>query len=261
MTDSHVHIGQYEDKYYDPLEVMDIVMSAGMEGMSFSTTSSCKDNILYQEIENEILSFLSGISYTTETIRPFFWYIPDYINQNITLESAFTGIPYKGIKIHPFAHNWDLNNIRHMDTLHDLFEYASRNNLPVLIHTGNSGIDNADRFERFMNEYSNTKCILAHCRPLDITIELLKKYNNVYCDTAFVPLSNILKIIGSGHGNKIIFGSDFPITHFYASKYQDSSKTMPVSLKEKYAEDISDWGAITKELKEKRTFQNSNSMK
>ena len=241
MTDSHVHIGQYEDRYYDPLEVMDIVMSAGMEGMSFSTTSSCKDNILYQEIEREISSFLSRISYTAEIIRPFFWYIPDYIDQNITIESALTGIPYKGIKIHPFAHSWDFNNIRHMDTLHSIFDYGSRNNLPVLIHTGNNSIDSADRFERFMHEYHDTKCILAHCRPLDMTIELLKKYPNVYCDTAFVPLANIRHIIASGLASKIIFGSDFPITHFYATKYQNSGDNVRISLKEKYAEDIAGW--------------------
>jgi predicted TIM-barrel fold metal-dependent hydrolase len=48
-----------------------------------------------------------------------------------------------------------------METLHGLFDYASRHGLPVLIHTGHNKTDRADRFERFISEYQNTKCVLA----------------------------------------------------------------------------------------------------
>jgi predicted TIM-barrel fold metal-dependent hydrolase len=241
MTDSHIHIGQYEDVYYDPLEIMDIVMSAGMEAMCFSTTSSCMENILYPEIENEITAFLSRISYSAETIRPFFWFIPDYINQNITIENAFNVIPYKGIKIHPFAHNWNFDDSRHMETLHNLFDYADRHCLPILIHTGHSEVDRADRFERFIRKYHSTKFILAHCRPLNTTIEMLKKYNNVYCDTAFTTKTELRKIILAGFCKRIIFGSDFPITHFFRTRYPPSNKNPAIPLQEKYLEDISKW--------------------
>jgi len=242
MTDSHVHIGQYEDVYYDPFEIMDIVMSAGMEAMSFSTTSSCRENILYPEIEKEITAFLSGISYSAETVRPFFWFIPDYINQNITIENAFNVIPYKGIKIHPFAHIWNFDDLRHIETLHNLFDYADRHCLPVLIHTGHSEVDRADRFERFIREYHSTKCILAHCRPLDTTIEMLKKYDNVYCDTAFTTETELRTIVFAGFEKRIIFGSDFPITHFFRIMYPPPNKNPVISLCDKYAEDIASWG-------------------
>jgi len=241
MTDNHVHIGQYYDIYYDPLEIMDVVMSAGMEGMSFSSTSSCIENILYSEIEKEIVFFLSGISFTAEIIRPFFWYIPDYINQNITIKNAFGSIPYKGIKIHPYAHNWDFDDTRHLEALHSLFDYAAENNLPVLIHTGFSGVDNANRFEPFISEYRNVKCILAHCRPIDTTIAMLKKYANAYCDTAFVPGTDVQKIILVGLKDKILLGSDFPITHFYRTKNPGHVENRMISLRENYAQDIALW--------------------
>jgi uncharacterized protein len=239
MTDSHVHIGQYEDIYYDPLKIMDIVMSTGMEAMSFSTTSSCKENVLYPEIEKEITAFLSRISYSVETIRPFFWFIPDYINQSITIENAFNVIPYKGIKIHPFAHNWNFDDSKHMETLHNLFDYAGRHCLPVLIHTGYSEVDRADRFERFIHEYHGTKFILAHCRPLSATIEMLKKYNNAYCDTAFTTKTELRKIVLAGFQKRIIFGSDFPITHFFRTRYPPPNKNPVIPLQDKYLEDIS----------------------
>ncbi|MDR1583032.1 MAG: amidohydrolase family protein [Prevotellaceae bacterium] len=248
MTDSHIHIGQFKDVYYDPIEVTEIVMSAGMEGMSFSSTSSCKDNVLYSEIEKEITSFLSRIPYSDEVIRPFFWYIPDYINQNITPENASSCIPYKGIKIHPFSQHWDFNVTQHMEILHSLFEYAARNNLPVLIHTGHSGVDSANRFECFIDEYRYTKFILAHCRPLDVTIEMLKKYNNVYCDTSFAPKSDIRQLTSSGFRDKIIFGSDFPVTHFFKTKYPNPCDNSSISLKEQYAEDIAYWEMLEAEF-------------
>jgi len=248
MRDNHVHIGQFEDVYYDPVEVMDIIMSSGIDGMSFSSVSSCKMNIMYSEIEKEIISFLSRIPYSDEIMRPFFWYIPDYINQSITAENAFIGLPYKGIKIHPYAQKWDFDDTQHVEILHSFFDYAAHNKLPVLIHTGHSGVDSANRFERFMDEYRNTKCILAHCRPLDVTIELLKKYNNVYCDTAFTSSADIRQIVSFDLKDKIIFGSDFPITHYFRTKYPNPGDSSSISLKEQYADDIADWEMLKTEF-------------
>lgn len=71
MTDEHIHIGQFEDVYYNPIEIIDVVMSAGIDGISFSSLSSCINNILYSDVEKEILSFLSRIPYSDEIILPF----------------------------------------------------------------------------------------------------------------------------------------------------------------------------------------------
>jgi hypothetical protein len=244
MTDSHVHIGQFEDVYYDPIEIADIVMSSGMEGMSFSSVSSCMDDVPYARIEKEISRFLSRIPYSAETVRPYFWYVPNYISQNVTLDGAFASIPYKGIKIHPYAQSWDFGDSRHWEILHKIFGYASLNNLPVLIHTGHSGVDSADRFEGFVREYSSAKCVLAHCRPLGATIEMLQKYSNAYCDTSFAPKVDIRRILSCGLKDRIIFGSDFPVTHYFRTKYPSASGDSQISLKAQYAEDICGWEAL-----------------
>lgn len=248
MNDTHVHIGQFEDVYYDPLEVTDIVMSAGIKSMSFSSTSSCIGDIRYTVIEREILELLSCVSYSDEIIKPFCWFIPDYITQNISVERAFASVPYKGIKIHPYIQHWDFNDSSHMDTLHSLFDYSARNDVPVLIHTGHSGVDNAKMFEYFISEYKSAKCILAHCRPLDSTIEMLRKYYNVYCDTAFVPSIDIQQIISCGFSDRILLGSDFPITHFFKIKYPNSKDDPDVTMKDQYSEDIAEWKLLELDL-------------
>jgi predicted TIM-barrel fold metal-dependent hydrolase len=176
--------------------------------------------------------------YAPENVRPFFWFIPDYIKQGMNIENASLVIPYRGIKLHSFAHQWDFENQRQMEALHGLFDYAVRHALPVLIHTGHSGIDSAERFEDFFIEYRHVKCILAHCRPLDKTMEMIGLYDNVYCDTAFVPGDHLQEIIARGLGHKIIFGTDFPVTHYFRTKHPSPGKKAEITLGEQYAEDV-----------------------
>lgn len=246
MTDNHIHIGQFKDTYYDPVEIADIVLSSEIDGFSFSSTSSCIDNIEYREIEKEIKSFYSNTMYSEEMVRPFFWYIPEYIHQGISSENAFSEIAYKGIKIHPYVQNWDFGNTQHLGALHHLFEYAAQNNVPILIHTGHSGIDCADRFEDFIAEYEEASCVLAHCRPLDTTIKMLQKYDNAFCDTAFVPKEDVQIIIDSGFIDRILFGSDFPITHYFKTHYPQPDENPNITLAEQYAVDIADWETMLK---------------
>jgi predicted TIM-barrel fold metal-dependent hydrolase len=237
MRDEHIHIGKFKDTYYEPLEVIQTVMEAGIEGLSFSSTTSCCDNVLYIEVENEIKKLLSQLSWNTDIIKPYLWYIPDYIYQKINIEWFFDNIPYQGIKLHPFAHNWDFDNKKHFEVLHELLNYAEQKHLPVLIHTGHSGVDSADKFKQFFRDYRHITFVLAHCRPLEKTIEMMAKYSNVYGDTAFVPDEDIEEIIQAGYKSRIIFGTDFPITHYFKTKYPKPGENAFVTLEEQYAID------------------------
>jgi len=236
MIDNHIHIGRFHNTYYEPVEIIQIVMQSGIEGLSFSSTTSCCDNINYIEVEKEISQILSQISWNTDIIRPYLWYIPDYIRQGVKVENAIANIPYRGIKLHPQAHHWDFANIENTSVLHEILDYAQIHELPVLFHTGHDTTDATDKFCNLLKEHDKVKIILAHSRPLDQTIRLLKKYKNVYCDTAFTPEEDVKQIAAQGLATKIVLGSDFPITHFYRINYPRTDET-PLSLKEQYAED------------------------
>jgi predicted TIM-barrel fold metal-dependent hydrolase len=69
-------------------------------------------------------------------LAPYLWYIPAYLDQGVTVETAMASLPYCGIKLHPLAHRWDFAHSRHADALHHLFGYAGQHGLPVLIHPG-----------------------------------------------------------------------------------------------------------------------------
>jgi predicted TIM-barrel fold metal-dependent hydrolase len=125
-----------------------------------------------------------------------------------------------------------------MKTLHSIFNFASVNQLPVLIHTGHSGIDCADRFEKFFSEYNTVKIILAHGRPLDKAIEMMRKYKNVFCDTAFMDEKELKRIIEQGFSTRVLLGSDFPITYYYKTHYPENEQDRLVGLKDQYVQDL-----------------------
>jgi hypothetical protein len=238
MIDVHVHTGQFNQMWYDPALVIRTVLRAGVEKVFFTSTTTCKENVKFTEIEKEIGGLLSLYGYESQHIRPLLWYRPDYRKQGIGLEKAMRTLPYHGIKIHPRAQNWDLSDKNTLSILHELFGYTDQNKLPVLIHTGYDKIDEADKFSRFFSEYPNAKIILAHCRPPDQVLQLLLLNRNVFFDTAFVDEKDIGFFSLRGLRDRILFGSDFPITHYTNKKEKDMGTNLENELADQYRKDL-----------------------
>ena len=55
---------------------------------------------------------------------------------------------------------------------------------------------------------------LAHCRPAAETLALLQAYPNTVCDTAMANTEAVSRITAAGFGERIVYGSDFPIPHW-----------------------------------------------
>lgn len=215
MLDSHVHIGQFHEEYYDFDRVFDIIFNSGeVDSIVYSSTSSCISGVKYGAIRDEIAGALK--KYQADAAMPLFWVVPDYINQGITVDAAMGELDYGGFKLHPYGNNWDFeNDAGQCEFLHEVFDYADKRRMRVLIHTGESGVDRPNRFERFFGEYKNAGIVLAHCRPADETIKVMQKYPNVSGDTAFAPKERIDEVKAAGFGGRLFFGTDFPITHYF----------------------------------------------
>ncbi len=85
-----------------------------------------------------------------------------------------------------------------------------------MFHTGTE--TPADNFAEYCRDFPQTTFILAHGNPIDETIKIMKDCSNVFVDTAFLPIPNISKLCENGLSNRILFGTDFPITNYF---YQD----------------------------------------
>ncbi|GHV25453.1 hypothetical protein AGMMS4952_03220 [Spirochaetia bacterium] len=234
MTDNHVHIGQFCETWYEPLEVLGIVTEAGITDVVYSSTTSGKDEVRYKEIEHEIREVTA--EYPPDKMEPFFWYIPPYIDEGITIENAFQNLPYGGIKLHPRCHRWNLQDRKHLDCLHTLFGSAQDSGVPILIHTGEDDFEKPAFFEQFIAEYRDVRCILAHCRPVLETIAMFRTYKNVYGDTAFLPEANLQKIIQAGFGERLFLGTDFPITHYFTRGNTETNEPA-ITLEQQYKKD------------------------
>ena len=120
-------------------------------------------------------------------------------------------VPYKGFKLHPRGNHWDLSDKKTFELAEQVFRYADNYELPILIHCGCDDFEKPTLFEPFIAKYQKVQVQLAHCRPVEETLYMLKKYPNTLCDTAFVPKDVQNQIIAAGFGNRIRYGSDFPI--------------------------------------------------
>jgi predicted TIM-barrel fold metal-dependent hydrolase len=237
MTDIHVHIGQFKEIYYTAEEVFDAVFAGGsIDRFVFSSTTSCVEGVLYDTVVAEIEAALK--LYGPEKTAPLFWFNPAYLEQGINIEQIMDDLPYQGFKLHPLINNWDFENPDHIKALRKAFDYAAQNELPVLIHTGEGDVHSPDRFQAFFGLYPTVQFILAHSRPAETTITMLQKYSNVYCDSSFAPEESLQKITVAGFASRILFGTDFPITHYFRTKYPPQASVPVITLQEQYREDM-----------------------
>lgn len=221
MTDYHIHIGQFYERYYDAHEVFSaieqVTEKTGVNEVWYSSTSSCRYDVELFRIEEEI-EYAQKFQSSILKVKPYFWAVPAYFENRMNFEDAMEKINYCGIKIHPFAHKWNLKSAVHRKALEQIFSYSEKHQKSILIHTDGSDSCLPNRFESFFKNFPNAPIILAHCAPLKNTVEMLRKYPQIKADISVVESENISKMISDGLKHKLLFGTDFPVTHYGAEK-------------------------------------------
>lgn len=210
LIDNHIHIGWYSDGYHSPQSVWNAVRKAGIDKAVVSSTSTCLD--LYHNILTELyqLSSFAG----NDNIVPLLWLTPKMILNRWPIKMLLKSkIPWRGIKLHWLAHKWFFT---HQEVAHEaIFLARQLGGLPVLIHTGDWDCCRAKIFEPLISGNPDLKFVLAHGRPIDQTIDLMKRYHNVWTDTAFMPLHDIKLLREEGLVSRTMFGSDIPINGLF----------------------------------------------
>lgn len=251
LTDYHVHIGQWFNIYYSAESIFTALKAAGTDEIWFSSTtseryctespaviesiSSGKKNAngkhadiqfptaieLYEIVREEIKVALKTAEKINLNAHALYWVVPEIHKSslaNITIEKAMSELPYEGFKIHPRGNIWNLDDEKTVALANEVFTYAEKHNLMILIHCGPDEFELPNKFEQFIARYPKVLTQLAHTRPLDMTLEMLKKYPNTICDTAFTPKDVQEKVKKSGFAERIRHGTDFPIPHYYFCK-------------------------------------------
>lgn len=130
----------------------------------------------------------------------------------------------KGIKLLPMYAGFRPDD-RMLDPL---WEYATRHNLPVLLHTGTTFIAQAPldctlprRLDPVATRFPEVKIILAHLgHPYEgECVAVIRKHPNVYADVSalhyrpFQLYHSLMLVQEYGVWNKVLFGTDYPFTN------------------------------------------------
>lgn len=114
------------------------------------------------------------------------------------------------LKVHPFHSNLAFDDDRMIPYL----ELAMKYNLPVVIHTGSGYNDSPKRVLAMAKKYPKLKFVLAHMglgTDNQLAIDLMAEADNLYADTAWVPVRTTLEVIRRYGSKRVMFGTDSPI--------------------------------------------------
>ena len=257
MFDHHTHIGLYYKTYYD---FHDVFLALKNNGVAQTTTAYLTPRF---NDEKNALDFFYAVQEELKEAKAFaekiglkvnflYWADP-LVLKNIKLEkiwgikemvvsrasttagSGTTTAKYFGIALHPIIHAWTKD---FPEILTDIFRFAQNQNIPIFLHTGVSENDEPLQFEKWFSAFPEVKVRLAHCKDSKAIIKLFTKYENLTGDTAFCPKDSLDAICRAGFENRMFFGTDFPITHWFEHRDEENILADEKILTESYAKTV-----------------------
>ncbi len=206
ICDSHIHIGRFEDgNYFSPEDICNKLKAMGIKKWAVSSLSTIDNDFSIVAKEMHTL-----MNMAPEQTIPLLWVTPWMLNESYNLKKYDT-IPFAGIKIHGFADSWDSSG----EPLWKVFRIALDRGLPVLLHTGGKPESDAIAYDKICSQFKESTVILAHGRPVEQAIKVMKNNPNVYADIAFMPVEHIIQLREHVDDNRIMFGTDFPLDGYY----------------------------------------------
>jgi len=224
IIDAHVHLG-YTANFYMPdtsLERIICIMD------KFKVKRICGSHLaglVAHHFEFAHQETLKAIEKYPGRIFGYTIYDPNFPQESLASVRKYLKFEgFIGVKIHPAMHTYPMDGERY----DPLWEYAAKNNIPVLTHTWDATPQTTYPYElvpsqiyaepklagRVAQRFPEVKIILAHSgghyRGHLQAIEVVKKYENVYVDTcgatfSFGLIEWFVREIGA---HRILYGSD-----------------------------------------------------
>lgn len=243
MHDIHTHIGQFNQTKYDFHNIFKALKNNGVDETTFAYltplfTDSASAIEFYKAMTEETKDAVEFAKEIGLKVNPLYWIDPMVLFGGMTLESIMEDLNYKGLVVHPFLNDWNPSDEKRATLLTQVFEFAEQSNFEIYLHTGCSEKDNPLQFEQWFSDFPQVKVHLAHCKDPEPIIQLFSKYKNLVGDTAFCPQDSYKAICDAGFKDRMFFGTDFPITHWYEHLGEENFPTDETTLTESYAKTL-----------------------
>ena len=242
LCDSHIHIGQFYKEYFSPQWLMNKMAALGIDCAMVSSTTTCEEN--YDRVLAEMQA-LSQIG--RDSVFPVLWVTPLMMQDHKVIHRFLhCGIKWYCVKIHGALHEGWFTT--YSVAMKSAVKIAQKLGVPLLMHTGGRECCEAGYYEKIVSLHKRQTFILAHGRPVEQTIEVMLKHQNAWCDTAFAPTGDIVRLINAGLADRILWGTDLPIpSHFYGADmdYKSYYNTLLKQLQKEITRD--DYTKITQD--------------
>lgn len=221
IIDAHVHIGGGPVEFDMPEAV--VLESMEKYNIDICLISNADSGEYGHELElipdeeqiNQKQSLKRAIQFAKENegrIFAGFWCKPhhEFLDEEIEKLIAENRKYLVFLKVHPYHSHLAFDD----DKMIPYLDLAVKYNLPVVVHTGSSYNDSPERVYNMAKRYPQLKFILAHMglgTDNQFAIELMAKADNLYADTAWVPVSTTLEVIKRYGSKRVVFGTDSPI--------------------------------------------------
>jgi predicted TIM-barrel fold metal-dependent hydrolase len=158
-----------------------------------------------------------------ERIVPFLSLDPTQEGWQDEMREGHQDLGMRGIKLLPMYAGFYPQDAK----LDDLWTYAVRHDLPVMLHTGTTFVDQAPldctlprHLDAVAIRYPGCRIIMAHLgHPYEgETVAVIRKHPNVYADISalhyrpFQLYHSLMLVQEYGVWNKLLFGTDYPVT-------------------------------------------------
>jgi predicted TIM-barrel fold metal-dependent hydrolase len=115
---------------------------------------------------------------------------------------------HRGVKLHPRAQKFAIAS----DVVRDIYQWAAKDGLPVLVHTGFGMPAISADVAAIAAEYPDLQLILGHASFIDMprALRVLAPYPNVYFETSVVRIYDLFQVLREVDPSRIMYGSDKP---------------------------------------------------
>jgi len=204
ITDFHTHFGPYGNKHFSVDYILSTMKKIGIK--RFATMPAPMMEDAYIPDNHSVLEFFKQDEIE---VIPILLTSPLMIEEDPEFKKV-ADIPYKIIKIHPYAHSWN----KYPELVTFILNHARQKQIPVMIHTGYDE-SQPNNFIQWFENYPDINFILAHGKPAEQAIPLMQKYKNVWIDISFMDLTVLYENIATIDDSRVLFGTDMPINEFF----------------------------------------------